>query len=65
MPHARASKGRMVGMPGSARVYGRRTILDRHTSAHRVDELLAIDRQLRGAPPANARTGIPMGVGML
>jgi spore maturation protein CgeB len=44
---------------------GRRTILDRHTCAHRVDELLAIDRQLRGVPPANARTGIPMGVGML
>lgn len=44
---------------------GRRTILDRHTCAHRVDELLAIDRQLRGMPPANARTGIPMGVGML
>lgn len=44
---------------------GRRTILDRHTCAHRVDELLAIDRQLRGAPPVNARVGIPMGVGML
>lgn len=28
---------------------GRRTILERHTCAHRVDELLAIDRQLRGA----------------
>jgi spore maturation protein CgeB len=44
---------------------GRRTLLDRHTCAHRVDELLAIDRQLRGVPPPNARTGIPMGVGML
>ena len=29
---------------------GRATILDRHTCAHRVDELLEIDRELRGAP---------------
>jgi spore maturation protein CgeB len=28
--------------------HGRRTILDRHTCAHRVDELLEIDRELRG-----------------
>ena len=32
---------------------GRATILDRHTCAHRVDELLEIDRELRG--PARAR----------
>ena len=31
---------------------GRRTILDRHTCAHRVDELLEIDRELRGLPVA-------------
>jgi spore maturation protein CgeB len=31
---------------------GRRTILDRHTCAHRVDDLLAIDRQLAGAREA-------------
>lgn len=31
---------------------GRRTILDRHTCAHRVDELLEIDRELRGLPAA-------------
>jgi spore maturation protein CgeB len=29
---------------------GRRTVLDRHTCAHRVDELLEIDRELRGVP---------------
>lgn len=28
---------------------GRATVLDRHTCAHRVDELLEIDRELRGA----------------
>jgi spore maturation protein CgeB len=33
---------------------GRRTILERHTCAHRVDELLAIDAELRGAPLAAA-----------
>jgi spore maturation protein CgeB len=33
---------------------GRRTILDRHTCAHRVDELLAIDRELRGQPAATS-----------
>ncbi|HYG61236.1 MAG TPA: glycosyltransferase [Thermoanaerobaculia bacterium] len=43
---------------------GRRAVLDRHTCAHRVDELLTIDRQLRGAP-AGVRLGIPMGVGLL
>ncbi|MCW3005505.1 MAG: hypothetical protein JWP17_131 [Solirubrobacterales bacterium] len=32
------------------RVQGRRTIEARHTCAHRVDELLAIDAQLRGQP---------------
>lgn len=31
---------------------GRRTILDRHTCAHRVDELLEIDRELRGLAAA-------------
>jgi spore maturation protein CgeB len=30
---------------------GRQTVLERHTCAHRVDELLAIDRELRSAPP--------------
>jgi spore maturation protein CgeB len=40
---------------------GRRTILDRHTCAHRVDELLAIDRQLRGA---SLRAGASMGAGL-
>jgi spore maturation protein CgeB len=37
---------------------GRRTILDRHTCAHRADELLAIDRSLQGAA---AWSGIPTG----
>jgi spore maturation protein CgeB len=37
---------------------GRRTILDRHTCAHRVDELLAIARELRTTPAAaGAATG--------
>jgi spore maturation protein CgeB len=37
---------------------GRRTLLDRHTCAHRVDQLLAIDRQLQGASvPAGTATG--------
>jgi spore maturation protein CgeB len=31
---------------------GRRTILERHTCAHRVDELLAIDAALRAVPVA-------------
>jgi spore maturation protein CgeB len=31
---------------------GRRTLLDRHTCAHRGDELLEIDRELRGLPAA-------------
>jgi spore maturation protein CgeB len=43
---------------------GRRAVLARHTCAHRVDELLAIDRQLRGAPIA-LHQGAPMGVGLL
>jgi spore maturation protein CgeB len=41
---------------------GRRTILDRHTCAHRVDELLAIDRQLRGIA---LNSSLPMGVALL
>jgi spore maturation protein CgeB len=40
---------------------GRRTILDRHTCAHRVDELLSIDRQLRGV---HLREGAPTGAGL-
>lgn len=37
---------------------GRRTILDRHTCAHRVDELLAIARELRTtAEPVGVTTG--------
>jgi spore maturation protein CgeB len=40
---------------------GRRTILDRHTCAHRVDELLAIDRQLRGV---TLQAGAPTGAGL-
>ena len=44
---------------------GRKTILERHTCAHRVDELLAIDRRLRGTTPHAARAGAPLGVGML
>jgi spore maturation protein CgeB len=35
---------------------GRRTILDRHTCAHRVDELLATVRELREAPASPAPT---------
>ncbi|HKI01678.1 MAG TPA: glycosyltransferase [Thermoanaerobaculia bacterium] len=37
---------------------GRETILDRHTCAHRVDELMAIDHELLGA---TARAGAAMG----
>ncbi|HEX7181556.1 MAG TPA: glycosyltransferase [Thermoanaerobaculia bacterium] len=48
-------------MAGEIAGAGRRTILDRHTCAHRVDELLAIDRQLRGIA-LNSR--IPMGAVM-
>jgi spore maturation protein CgeB len=44
---------------------GRKTILERHTCAHRVDELLAIDRRLRGTTPQASRAGAPLGVGML
>jgi spore maturation protein CgeB len=46
---------------------GRRTILDRHTCAHRVDQLLEIDRELRGladAPWAARRAERPTEVGM-
>ena len=32
--------------------HGRRTILDRHTCAHRADELLEIDRELRASAAA-------------
>jgi spore maturation protein CgeB len=34
---------------------GRRTILERHTCAHRADELIEIDRELRGLPAATWR----------
>jgi spore maturation protein CgeB len=50
---------------------GRRAVLARHTCAHRVDELLAIDRQLRGALAAAPVTSdatldtVPLGVGLL
>jgi spore maturation protein CgeB len=40
---------------------GLETIRDRHTCAHRVDELLAIDGQLRGASP---RAGASLEVGL-
>lgn len=46
---------------------GRRTILDRHTCAHRVDQLLEIDRELRGlasSPWASGRAERPTEVGM-
>ena len=46
---------------------GRRTILDRHTCAHRVDQLLEIDRELRGlasSPRASRRAERPAEVGM-
>jgi spore maturation protein CgeB len=36
--------------------HGRATILARHTCAHRVDELLAIDAELRGEGPTSAQT---------
>ena len=42
---------------------GRRTILERHTCAHRVDELLAIDAGLRGATLSAAREGAALGAG--
>lgn len=54
----------VLGDPDLARhlsEHGRRTILERHTCAHRVDELLAIDAELRGAPLA-ARESVEMGV---
>jgi spore maturation protein CgeB len=37
---------------------GRETILDRHTCAHRVDELLSIHREIRSSP---SRAGAPLG----
>jgi spore maturation protein CgeB len=40
---------------------GRRTLLDRHTCAHRVDELLTIDRQLRGV---TLQAAAPTGAGL-
>jgi spore maturation protein CgeB len=49
------------GMAAEIARSGRETILDRHTCAHRVDELLAIDRELRGA---SARTGASLGAAM-
>lgn len=46
--------------------HGYRTILSRHTCAHRVDELFAVYRELRGVPedesagkPARAGQGVP------
>ncbi len=36
---------------------GRETVLDRHTCAHRVDELLSIHREVRNAP---SRAGAPL-----
>jgi spore maturation protein CgeB len=44
--------------------HGRRTVLERHTCAHRVDELHAIARDLgvRGATTASASTTTPDGV---
>jgi len=44
---ARVLRERAVG--ASLAASGRRTILERHTCAHRVDELLAVDRQLAAA----------------
>ncbi len=46
--------------------HGRQTILDRHTCAHRVDELLEIDRELRRqtAPSVRFETLSPAEVGM-
>ena len=50
---------------------GLETIRARHTCAHRVDELLAIDRQLRGAAaaapvsPHTQHDAAPLGVGLL
>jgi spore maturation protein CgeB len=41
---------------------GRRTILERHTCAHRVDELLAIDAELRGTLLASPRESVAIGV---
>jgi spore maturation protein CgeB len=41
---------------------GRRTILERHTCAHRVDELLAIDAELRGALLPSTRESVELGV---
>jgi spore maturation protein CgeB len=43
--------------------HGRRTILERHTCAHRVDELLAIDAELRGTPLSVAREAATLGAG--
>jgi spore maturation protein CgeB len=46
------------GLAAEVAAAGRETILDRHTCAHRVDELLAIDRQLRlASQPAGASLG--------
>ena len=51
----------LLADPGMAREIarsGRETILDRHTCAHRVDELLAIHREVRAAP---SRAGATLG----
>jgi spore maturation protein CgeB len=42
------------GLSASLAAHGRQTILSRHTCSHRVDELLAIVRQLRAAPAIGA-----------
>ena len=51
----------LLADPGMAREIarsGRETILDRHTCAHRVDELLSIHREIRASP---SRAGAPLG----
>jgi spore maturation protein CgeB len=52
----------LLNEPEAARelaAHGRRTILARHTCVHRVNELLAICRQLGLAPPARPATAPP------
>jgi spore maturation protein CgeB len=53
------------GMAAEIARSGRETILDRHTCAHRVDELLAIDREIdREQRGSSARTGASLGAAM-
>src|SRR5215210_7540117 len=53
------------GMAAEIARSGRETILDRHTCAHRVDELLAIDREIdRELRGTSARTGASLGAAM-